>query len=69
MKLTKESRQRATAAMLKCPCGNVARKGFMMCGSCQDATDERCDLEQQLADCETVDDLKHFITTYLIDKE
>ncbi len=69
MKLTKESRQRATAAMFKCACGNVARLGHHECGRCESQANEALNLEIQLDACVDVDDLKEFILIYLINKE
>jgi hypothetical protein len=34
--LTQKERRRATAAMTKCPCGNVARLGQTQCGRCEE---------------------------------
>ncbi len=69
MKLTKESRQRATAAMVKCDCGNVARLDSDQCGACENIDFNRNELQRQLDDCISVDDLKEFITTHLINQE
>ncbi len=69
MKLTKESRQRATAAMTKCDCGNVARLGETQCGRCETMDDERDDTLLALHMCSTVDDLKQFIIDHLINQE
>lgn len=66
MKLTKESRQRATAAMTKCACGNVARLGWHRCGKCEAEAEEHGLRESALHFCNTVDDLKQFITDYLL---
>ncbi len=69
MKLTRESRQRATAAMTKCDCGNVARLDSTQCGACENIDFNRNELQRQLDDCETIDDLKEFITCNLINQE
>jgi hypothetical protein len=37
----REERRRATAAMAKCPCGNVARHDDTHCGYCAGHRDER----------------------------
>lgn len=60
--ITKLDRQRATAAMTKCACGNVAKLNETICGGCQ-AQD---DLKTELVLCETVDDLKAFIAANLM---
>lgn len=69
MKLTKEDRQRATATMTKCDCGNVARLGQIQCGRCETKDNDAVELENQLDACVDVDDLKEFIRIYLINKE
>lgn len=66
MKLTKESRQRATAAMTKCDCGNVAGLGQTQCGACFAADNHHETQVQALADCASVDELKEFIAEYLM---
>ncbi len=66
MKLSKESRQRATAAMTKCDCGNVAGLGQTQCGACQSADDHHENQCKALQDCQSVDDLKEFIANYLM---
>ncbi len=68
MKLTKESRQRATAAMTKCDCGNVARLGQTQCGRCEDETDEANSIMLDLYNCDTVADLRNFISEHLLSK-
>jgi hypothetical protein len=37
----REARRRATAAMAKCACGNVARHGTTQCGRCAGEQDQR----------------------------
>ncbi len=69
MRLTKESRQRATAAMTKCDCGNVARLNSTQCGACEDADNYHETKVQALYDCASVDDLKEFIAEYLMNNQ
>lgn len=59
---TREDRQRATALMPKCGCGNVAPLEGGLCNACQQQDDTRI----QLLMCQSVDDLKEFIAAHLM---
>lgn len=59
---TREERQRATALMTKCACGNVAPLGGGLCNACQQQDDTRI----QLLRCHSVEDLKEFIAAHLM---
>jgi len=36
----KRARQMATRSMTRCSCGNIARNGSTLCGTCQSAVEE-----------------------------
>lgn len=61
--MEKIDRQRATAAMAKCACGNVAPLGGGLCNACQ----QQDDIRIQLLMCHSVDDLKEFIAAHLME--
>ncbi len=63
---TKLDRQRATAQMTQCPCGNIAIRGLNQCGACMAADDHHETQVQALADCTSLDELKEFIAEYLM---
>lgn len=59
---SKEQRQQATALMIKCACGNVAKLGTKQCSACKSQNNTVADLIL----CETVEDLKSFMLTHLV---
>lgn len=65
---TKLDRQRATATMTKCECGNVVRLGSVYCGRCANAYTIKDEIRVELLLCHTVDDLKAFIATHLMER-
>lgn len=60
--VTRQDRQRATAEMNHCACGNIARLDSAMCGACETLDETRIELLR----CETVHDLKEFIAAHLM---
>lgn len=60
---SRQDRQRATAEMNHCGCGNIAKLGATLCGACENQQYVRI----ELVECETVEDLKAFIAAHLMD--